>query len=209
VRGNAQPYRVEELRSQFPEQLGKRSLSAPSTLSLLNATHLRDRPYLPSSCHPKAAATEPFDEGQRSSSSSGLSTPSGIYFDPRGVHNYLPMPGTPYAAKKYDFTDPAFVTRQRHIRASYINGMKAVKSTIASMRQQGLDSELIARLVVKMRNDLKKMSREFMDIAEKAPLEERNRKKYGNPVGPNADQQYARYNSWETVIKRRLNRIEK
>lgn len=39
-----------------------------------------------------------------------------------------------------------------------------------------------------------------MTPAEVRVLEERNQAKYGNPLGPTADQLYAKYGSWQEVI---------
>jgi hypothetical protein len=67
------------------------------------------------------------------------------------------------------------------------------------MRKEGASPEDIARRLVDMRNDAKEVTRAGMSPQEVRRLEERNMAKYGNPLGPTADQLYAKYGSWEAV----------
>ncbi|MGY1433869.1 hypothetical protein [Streptomyces reniochalinae] len=68
-----------------------------------------------------------------------------------------------------------------------------------AMRAEGRSEEDIARTLVRMRNDAKDITRAGMSSEEVKRLEERNRDKYGNPLGPTADQLHAKYGSWKAV----------
>ncbi|SCF95508.1 hypothetical protein [Streptomyces sp. Ncost-T10-10d] len=68
------------------------------------------------------------------------------------------------------------------------------------MRADGRSDEEIARVPVAMRNEAKDITRAGMSPeAVKAP-EARDMAKYGNPLGPTTDQQFAKYGSWAAVI---------
>ncbi|MFE9611920.1 hypothetical protein [Streptomyces sp. NPDC006012] len=88
---------------------------------------------------------------------------------------------------------------QRDIRMRYhalIGDMDRVR---CAMRAEGRSPEEIARHLVDMRNDAKEITRAGMSPEEVRLLEARNVAKYGNPLGPTADQLYAKYGSWESV----------
>ncbi|MEU6019424.1 hypothetical protein ABZ826_37195 [Streptomyces sp. NPDC047515] len=68
------------------------------------------------------------------------------------------------------------------------------------MRAEGRSDEEIARVLVAMRNEAKDITRAGMSPEAVKALEARNMAKYGNPLGPTADQQFAKYGSWAAVI---------
>ncbi len=72
------------------------------------------------------------------------------------------------------------------------------------MRNAGEKEEAIARKLVDMRNSAKLVTRNRMDPREVKKLEKRNKKKYGNPVGPTADSLYQKNSKspdpWKSVI---------
>ncbi|GLF95438.1 hypothetical protein SYYSPA8_14095 [Streptomyces yaizuensis] len=68
-----------------------------------------------------------------------------------------------------------------------------------AMRAEGRSEEEIARRLVRLRNEAKDVVRAGMTPEEVRELEARNQEKYGNPLGPTADQLYAKYGSWAEV----------
>ncbi|WP_246430688.1 hypothetical protein [Streptomyces rectiverticillatus] len=89
------------------------------------------------------------------------------------------------------------VARDQRVR--YHQLLEDMERKACAMRAQGSSEEDIARTLVKMRNDAKDIVRSGMTPEQVAELEARNRKKYGNPLGPTADQLYLKYGSWEKV----------
>ena len=85
-------------------------------------------------------------------------------------------------------------------RMRYHGLLEDMHRTEADMREAGFTDEEIARELVDMRNQAKEITRAGMSPEEVRILEERNLAKYGNPLGPNADQLYAKYGSWQQVI---------
>ncbi|MDV5147131.1 hypothetical protein R1T08_23840 [Streptomyces sp. SBC-4] len=85
-------------------------------------------------------------------------------------------------------------------RMRYHGLLEDMHRTEANMREAGFTDEEIARELVDMRNQAKEITRAGMSPEEVRILEERNLAKYGNPLGPNADQLYAKYGSWQQVI---------
>lgn len=144
----------------------------------------------------------PDDATQHSSSAS--TTPPGIYRDPTGVHGYLPKPGTAYAVPEYDFTDPDFVAPQKDIRRRYLKGTQEIEVAVADMRKRGEEPEAIARQAVQLRNQLKSDNRASMKPEELKALENRNIVKYGDPLGPGADQLFAQHEDWEKVTEKTM-----
>ncbi|MFH7597972.1 hypothetical protein WDV06_23120 [Streptomyces racemochromogenes] len=84
-------------------------------------------------------------------------------------------------------------------RMSYHRLLEDMHRTAADMRAAGASEEEVARELVDMRNQAKEITRAGMTPQEVRILEERNIAKYGNPLGPTADQLYAKYGSWEKV----------
>lgn len=78
--------------------------------------------------------------------------------------------------------------------------MRALRSRADELRDLGWSEEAIARDLVSARNALKQAVRAEDDPGIVALLEARNRAKYGDPVGPNAEWLRARYGSWAEVI---------
>ncbi|MFC9941410.1 hypothetical protein [Streptomyces pratensis] len=84
-------------------------------------------------------------------------------------------------------------------RMRYHALLEDMHRTEAAMRTAGASEEEIARELVDLRNQAKEITRAGMTPKEVAILEQRNREKYGNPLGPTADQLYVKYGSWEKV----------
>lgn len=85
-------------------------------------------------------------------------------------------------------------------RMRYHGLLEDMRRTEARMRAAGASDEEIARKLVGMRNQAKEITRAGMSAEEVRVLEERNQAKYGNPLGPTADQLHSRYGSWPAVI---------
>ncbi|MFF9913294.1 hypothetical protein [Streptomyces sp. NPDC013457] len=85
-------------------------------------------------------------------------------------------------------------------RMQYHELLEDMHRTEANMREAGASDEEIARELVDMRNQAKAITRAGMTEEEVRILEERNMAKYGNPLGPTADQLYVKYGSWQQVI---------
>ena len=60
--------------------------------------------------------------------------------------------------------------------------------------------EAVARDLVARRNALKLQYREDVDVIVLRAIEARNMRKYGNPIGPDADSLFRKYGTWEEVI---------
>ncbi|MFZ3598555.1 hypothetical protein [Streptomyces sp. BH104] len=88
---------------------------------------------------------------------------------------------------------------QRDIRMRYLDLIGDMDRVRCAMRAEGHTPEGIARHLVDMRNDAKEITRAGMTPEEVRVLEARNLVKYGNPLGPTADQLHAKYGSWEKV----------
>ncbi|MGW5735102.1 MULTISPECIES: hypothetical protein [Streptomyces] len=91
--------------------------------------------------------------------------------------------------------------RAREVRLRYHDLLDTMERVADRMHEEGRSDEEIARVLVDMRNEAKDITRAGMTPEAVAALEERNMKKYGNPLGPTADQQFAKYGSWAAVIE--------
>lgn len=132
--------------------------------------------------------------------------PEGIVADSRGVHGYLPKPGSRYEGS--DFTNAELVAKNRAIRLEYLKESKQIDEAVATMRAEGKSSEEIGRHVVELRNQQKIAARSAMSPEEVARLEAGNIKKYGHPVGPTADKLFKDNKTWEAVIEKSTQKDE-
>ena len=87
---------------------------------------------------------------------------------------------------------PARVAYEREVRALAVEARRR--------RADGEPVEAIARDLVVQRNAIKQRFRAEDDPILVALMEQRNRKKYGDPTGPDADWLFRKYGSWEAVI---------
>jgi hypothetical protein len=130
--------------------------------------------------------------------------PEGISPDSRGVYGYLPVKGSRYDSKLYDFGDPAFVQRNRLIRIDYLKGTAELEEAIQAMHAAGYGSERIAYRVVLQRNSQKLNARASMSPTEVEVLDAGNVKRYGDAVGPTPRQLFDKYRSWDRVIEKSM-----
>ncbi|MFD9421305.1 hypothetical protein [Streptomyces sp. NPDC060054] len=96
-------------------------------------------------------------------------------------------------------TTPEEKAQARQVRVRYHQLLDEMESAEQRMREESRSDEEIARVLVTMRNEAKDIARAEMSPVAVAVLETRNLAKYGNPLGPTADQQYAKYGSWAEV----------
>lgn len=85
-------------------------------------------------------------------------------------------------------------------RASYLSQVDDLVGAGLSMRAAGMSSEQSARLLVALRNNLKLEVRAQGSWVLARAADLRNVVKYGNKAGPNADQLYRQYGSWDKVL---------
>ncbi|MFH8487120.1 hypothetical protein [Streptomyces longisporoflavus] len=91
--------------------------------------------------------------------------------------------------------------RAREVRLRYHQLLDTMEQVADRMHEEGRSDEEIARVLVAMRNEAKDITRAGMTPEAVEALEQRNMKKYGNPLGPTADQQFMKYGSWAKVIE--------
>ncbi|QEY20009.1 hypothetical protein D0S48_04485 [Psychrobacillus sp. AK 1817] len=76
------------------------------------------------------------------------------------------------------------------VRKDYLEASKQLESDIEKMTSEGFSKEYIAERVVETLNQQKNAVRENMTAEERAGLEVRNIKMYGNPIGPTAESMF-------------------
>jgi RHS repeat-associated protein len=86
-------------------------------------------------------------------------------------------------------------------RAAYERAVKGLADKASKMRAAGECPETIARQLVKDRNALKQAFRQNASPDLLKQWEQRNIEKYGDPIGPTADQLHAQGKSWEYIIE--------
>ncbi|MGW5860932.1 hypothetical protein ACWFRJ_01995 [Streptomyces sp. NPDC055239] len=91
--------------------------------------------------------------------------------------------------------------RAREVRLRYHALLDTMERVADRMHEEGRSDEEIARVLVDMRNEAKDITRAGMTPEAVQALEQRNMKKYGNPLGPTAEQQFLKYGSWRKVIE--------
>lgn len=110
-----------------------------------------------------------------------------------------PCPGTDPVVCRIRVLPMDEKVEAQRTRIRYHGLLEDMHRTEANMRESGASEEEIARELVDMRNQAKEITRAGMTPEEVRILEDRNTAKYGNPLGPTADQLYAKYGSWEKV----------
>ena len=86
-------------------------------------------------------------------------------------------------------------------RNAYEREVRALSAEARERLGAGESPEIVARALVAKRNALKRRYREQDDPAIVTLMEARNRAKYGDPIGPDADWLFRKYGSWEKVIE--------
>ena len=123
-----------------------------------------------------------------------------IHADDNGAYGYLPNEGIAYDRPEYDFTDVNWTKEMQNIRKDYLEASKQLEIDIERMTSEGFSNKEIANHVVDVRNQQKVTARANMTVEERAGLEARNTKDYGNPIGP--DLQWLYNDNKKKLIKK-------
>lgn len=91
----------------------------------------------------------------------------------------------------------ASLVARRRLYEKQVRALAAVADRLAA---DGWSEQRVARHLVDARNRLKILARRADDPVIVGLIEARNVARYGHPVGPTADQLFARYRSWRAVI---------
>ena len=86
------------------------------------------------------------------------------------------------------------------IRKAYEKEVQNLAKLEKKLLKQGKSEKEIAKIVVSKRNNFKIKYRGLTPSDVVKEFEERNIKKYGNPVGPTAEQLRAQGKSWKEII---------
>lgn len=129
-----------------------------------------------------------------------------IIVNPDAVYGFSPNPDSTRLgeyADEIDWTDPKQVAEAREQRKEYLDSMSGLYRMIEDMLGQAKSVEEIARAVSKRRNELRleayKDDPEGLETVKKSNLET-----YGHEEGPDADELYDKYGSWQTVLEKAL-----
>lgn len=88
------------------------------------------------------------------------------------------------------------------VRQQYLDRLDAMKVEIHRLRVQGRPEQEIARIMVPRRNQAKALVRTKMKRREVRKLEERNRARYGDPLGPSIEWMYAQHGgNWHDIVE--------
>ena len=122
--------------------------------------------------------------------------------DENAIYGFRPSEtGSLKAYAAYDWSDPDIVGQGRQDRIAYHESLASMYEMLEEMTSRGEDIETVARAISARRNELRFEA--YKDDPEGlATLKERNMEKYGHEEGPLPDEQFEKYGSWETVIKK-------
>jgi hypothetical protein len=88
------------------------------------------------------------------------------------------------------------------VRQQYLDRLEAMDVEVDKLRVQGRSEQEIARIMVPRRNQAKALVRTKMKAKQVAKLEERNKARYGDPLGPTVDWMYTRYGgNWHDIVE--------
>lgn len=129
-----------------------------------------------------------------------------IVANPEAVYGFSPNPDSERLgeyADSIDWTDPDQVAQAREQRAEYLESFSQLYRMIEDMLGEGKNVEEIARAVSKRRNELRLESYDG-DPEGLALVKKSNLETYGHEEGPEADELYEKYGSWQTVLEKAL-----
>ena len=113
-------------------------------------------------------------------------------------------PSSTGSLKQYadmDWSDSELVASGREERIAYHDSISIMYNKLQEMQEEGKTAEEIARVLSKMRNDIRIES--YKDDPEGLEkMKERNLEKYGHEEGPLPEELYAQYGSWEKVTEK-------
>lgn len=129
-----------------------------------------------------------------------------IVVNPAAVYGFSPNPDSTRLgeyADEIDWTDPEQVAGAREQRKEYLDSLSELYRMIEDMLGQANSVEEIARAVSRRRNELRleayKDDPKGLETVKKSNLET-----YGHEEGPDADELYEKYGSWQTVLEKAL-----
>ena len=129
-----------------------------------------------------------------------------IVEDPDAVFGYSPDPESTRLkdfVDVIDWTDPVEVAKARNERQMYFYSMSELYTMIAVMQEENKTPEEIAKAVSKRRNELRLEA--YKDDPEGlAEIKRNNLETYGHEDGPDADEVYMKYGSWQVVLEKAL-----
>ncbi len=123
--------------------------------------------------------------------------------NPDAVYGFSPNPYSESLAAylDYDWSDPKVVEEGRKDRLAYHESIRGMYLMLEKMKKEEASVEEIARALSDERNNIRYQAN--ADDPEKlAALKESNLEKYGNEMGPKAEDLYEKYGSWEAVIEK-------
>ena len=125
-----------------------------------------------------------------------------IIKDDNAIYGY--KPNETGSLKQYavlDWTDAKQVNEWKEERIAYHNSIESMYEILDSMKKEGKTIEEIARTLSNKRNQIRLEA--YKDDPERLAIaKQRNLEKYGNEEGPQPDELYAKYGSWEIVLSK-------
>jgi len=110
--------------------------------------------------------------------------------------------GSPAMEENADFWQSTLAARGvPALRQGYVDAVTGLAGKVPGMRQAGMSSEQIARTLSAERNALKVQFRALSPPEAVNAFEARNLAKYGDRLGPSADQLQAAGKTWEQIIE--------
>jgi hypothetical protein len=85
-------------------------------------------------------------------------------------------------------------------REAYEQAVRDLRNVASELLADKQSAETVARTLVRLRNELKAAFRRSDPPEIVQAVERRNIAKYGDPLGPTADQQFQKYGDWGLVI---------
>lgn len=87
------------------------------------------------------------------------------------------------------------------LRSAYEAEVRALAESAAGLRAQGWGDEPLARWATAQRNALKQRFRALTPADQRARLEAWTLRRYGNALGPTAEQLHASGRSWREIVE--------
>ena len=125
-----------------------------------------------------------------------------IVADENAVYGFRPSEtGSLKMYADADWSDPEVVAQGRADRIAYHESIQTMYAMLNEMQAQGKSVEEIARAVSNRRNE-SRLEAYADDPEGLAALKARNLEKYGHEDGPQPDELYEKYGSWERVMEK-------
>ena len=145
-------------------------------------------------CNPNAKFTYQHDPRENPSAMADIEV------DATAIYGFKPSAtGSLALYAEADWSDPQVVEQGRQDRIAYHKSIESMYDVLEEMTAQGNSTEEIARTLSNMRNQIRLDA--YKDDPEGlATVKQRNLERYGHEEGPQPDELYAQYGSWETVL---------